>query len=129
MPGVYSHRFLQYRGAANQVTVQVPARKRAVIRGISWQAFSSPDTRVYLAIAGLVIWHHSTPVAIASGWEEVRFVAYAGEFITATLSGLDSATHVAGFLFDDPGGGAVIGQLPTEGGAVITPVPPGFPAL
>lgn len=98
---IYSERFLLGLRTNGGQSYEVPAGRRAVIRSLSLQTFSSGSGTLYLAVAGatLMAW---SPGAKMDRHIDLRLVVYEGESIDLSCDGsLTCAWCCSGYLFDD----------------------------
>jgi len=107
---------MQGRGDDLVIEYQVPAGTRAVVRFLSAVAFTTAGQGLFCFLNGVVVLYWPAPGANARLTEEVRWVAYAGDYLATQTFGSDVSFHMAGFLFDD---------VPDAGGdAPAAPAPP-----
>lgn len=97
----YSTRFLSGRAPSVSAVYYVPAGTRAVVRFVSVTAWAATGMSFFLKIATVPVWYWQAPGANVNVFEDVRFVAYAGEAINIVTAGSDMSWAVSGFLFDD----------------------------
>lgn len=97
----YSVRFLSRYGPSSTTSYQVPAGFRAVVRFCGGVNYSGNIATVMLAVGGGTAWFKSLPAETSGFAEEMRLVAYQGEYIYTTTNGSDVRLQVSGFLFVD----------------------------
>lgn len=97
----YSVRFLSRYGPSSTTSYQVPAGYRAVVRFCGGVNYSGNIATVMLAVGGGTAWFKSLPAETSGFAEEMRLVAYQGEYIYTTTNGSDVRLQVSGFLFVD----------------------------
>jgi hypothetical protein len=108
---VYSERFL-INTAVGTKNFQVPAGKRAVVKGVSAFNTGQAEYSVYINIAGFTVWSAAVPAQRGAAPGTLMLVAYEGELVGAVNQTADLRTIISGFLLDAPG--TRIGDLLTE---------------
>lgn len=104
MAGLYSERFLHGRGPNVAGQFVVPAGMRAVVRHLAIVAWTVVGQDAVLRVGAVpVMYWASTKANERASWD-VRFVAYAGEYIEFSSTSADLSFSVDGFLFADSTG-------------------------
>lgn len=92
---------MQGRGDDLVLEYQVPAGKRLVVRFLSAVAFTVSGQGLFCFLNGVTVLYWPAPGPNARLTEEVRWVAYAGDYVATQTFGSDVSFHMSGFLFAD----------------------------